>query len=285
MKLIADCGGTKVTWCVTDHKELAKEFTTPGMNVLMLAYEEMCRRLSEEVAPELEKFKDRIEEVYFYGAGCASEALCDSVRRAIHTILPEARVEVASDMLASCRALCGDRGGVVCILGTGSNSCLYDGTRMVDNVSPLGFILGDEGSGANLGKLLVSDVFKRQLPEHICKKFQDKYGLDIPTVINRVYREPYPNKFLASLTPFLSENIHEPSIHNLVTGAFRNFFRRNVALYKIPTEYGKKVYFSGSVAWYFKCALAEAAALSGFSLGMVLRDPIEGLVKYHTGQL
>lgn len=282
MILIADCGGTKVTWCVLDHKELVKEFTTPGMNVLMLSYEEMCLRLAEETAPLLGDLTEQITEVYFYGAGCASEALCESVRRAIQTIIPGARTEVASDMLASCRALCGDHGGVVCILGTGSNSCLYDGERIVDNVSPLGFILGDEGSGANLGKLLVSDVLKRQLPEHVCKKFHDKFGLDTMTVINRVYRQPYPNKFLASLTPFLSENIHEPSIHNLVISAFRSFFRRNVALYTLPDGYGNKVYFSGSVAWFFKSALAEATALSGYSLANVLPDPMEGLIKYHS---
>lgn len=284
MIIIADCGGTKVTWCVLDHKGVVKEFTTPGMNVLMLSYEEMCHRLAEETSPQLGDLKKDISEVFFYGAGCASAALCESVGQAIRTILPDAKTEVASDMLASCRALCGSHGGVVCILGTGSNSCLYDGTKIVDNVSPLGFILGDEGSGANLGKILVSDVLKRQLPEHICKKFHDKYGLDTMTVINRVYREPYPNKFLASLTPFLSENIHEPSIHNLVIGAFRNFFRRNVALYAIPEEYGPKVYFSGSIAWYFRSVLAEAAALSGYSLANVLRDPIEGLIKYHLGQ-
>lgn len=284
MILIADCGGTKVTWCVLDHNSVVKEFTTPGMNVLMLSHEEMCRRLAEETAPQLGELTGQITEVYFYGAGCASESLCESVREALRTILPGARAEVASDMLASCRALCGNDGGVVCILGTGSNSCLYDGRRIVDNVSPLGFILGDEGSGANLGKILVGDVLKRQLPPHVCEKFHDKYGLDTITVINRVYREPFPNKFLASLTPFLSENIHEPSVHNLVIGAFRSFFRRNVALYHIPAEYGNKVYFSGSVAWFFKSTLAEAAALSGYKLANVLRDPMEGLVKYHSAQ-
>ncbi len=282
MILIADCGGTKVTWCVLDKKVLVKQFTTPGMNVLMLTHEEMCQRLADETAPELGNLAGQITNVYFYGAGCVSEALCDSVRRAIRTIIPDADVDVASDLLASCRALCGDEGGIVCILGTGSNSCLYDGKAIVANVSPLGFILGDEGSGANLGKLLVADVLKHQLPEHICKKFLDEYELDTVTVVNRVYRQPYPNKFLASLTPFLSKNINEPSIHALVAGAFRSFFKRNVAQYDVPAEYGRNVYVSGSIGHYFKEVLAEAAEGAEFHLARVLRDPIDGLVEYHS---
>ena len=282
MKLIADCGGTKVTWCVTDHTGLVKKFTTPGMNVLMLTYEEMCQRLAIETAPELEGYKHQITDVYFYGAGCVSEALCRSVADAILTIVPEAHIAVASDLLASCRALCGDKPGIACILGTGSNSCLYDGKKLVDNVSPLGCILGDEGGGANLGKTLVADVLKKQLPKHICDKFLDEYRLDTVTVVQRVYREPYPNKFLASLTPFLSANIGEPSIHALVDGAFRNFFRRNIANYTLGDGYDNTVNFSGSIAYFFKDVLTEAVESCGYKMGTVLRDPVEGLIDYHT---
>lgn len=282
MILIADCGGTKVTWCVLDGKTLMKQFTTPGMNVLMLTYEEMCQRLAVEVAPELGDLASQITHVHFYGAGCVSENLCESVRRAILTIIDGATGEVASDLLASCRALCGDEGGIVCILGTGSNSCLYDGKKIVENVSPLGFILGDEGSGANLGKILVADVLKHQLPEYLCSKFLDKYNLDTIGVIDRVYRQPYPNKFLASLTPFLSENIEDAYIRQLVFDAFCNFFKRNVDYYTVPEEYGRNVYVSGSIAYHFQDVLGEAAAQSGFILARVLRDPIEGLIEYHS---
>lgn len=282
MILIADCGGTKVTWCVLDENTLVKKFTTPGMNVLMLTHEEMCQRLANETAPKLDDLAAEITDVHFYGAGCVSEALCDSVRRAILTIVPNARAEVASDLLAACRALCGNQGGIACILGTGSNSCLYDGKEIVKNVSPLGFILGDEGGGANLGKILVADVLKQQLPEHICKKFLEEYELDTVTVVNRVYRQPYPNKFLASLTPFLSANISEPAIHALVLEAFGNFFKRNVARYDAPEEYGRKVYVSGSIGFFFKDVLAEAAEKAGFTLARLLRDPIDGLVEYHS---
>ncbi len=282
MILIADCGGTKVTWCVLDGKDLVKQFTTPGMNVLMLTHEEMCQRLDREVAPELGDLASHITYVHFYGAGCVSEALYDSVRQGILSIIEGAKVEVASDLLASCRALCGDHGGIVCILGTGSNSCLYDGKKIVENVSPLGFILGDEGSGANLGKILVSDVLKHQLPEYLCQRFLDKYQLDTVSIIDRVYRRPYPNKFLASLTPFLSENIEEESIRLLVFEAFRNFFRRNVEQYNAPEEYGSRVYVSGSIGYYFKDVLEDAAERSGFVIAKVLRDPIEGLIEFHS---
>lgn len=282
MILIADCGGTKVTWCVLDGKNLVKQFTTPGMNVLMLSHEEMCQRLAREVAPELADLASQITHVHFYGAGCVSEALCESVRTAILSIIPGATVEVASDLLASCRALCGDNVGIVCILGTGSNSCVYDGKKIVENVSPLGFILGDEGSGANLGKILVSDVLKHQLPEYLCRRFLDKYKLDAVSVIDRVYRQPYPNKFLASLTPFLSENIGDEYIRELVFNAFCNFFERNVDNYNVSEEYGCYVYVSGSIAYHFQDVLDEAAEQSGFILAKVLRDPIDGLVEYHS---
>ena len=190
------------------------------------------------------------------------------------------KVEVASDLLAAARAVCGRKPGIACILGTGSNSCYYDGENVVQNVSPLGYILGDEGSGAVLGKLLVGDVLKKQLPQHLCDKFMKEYDLDYTTIITSVYRKPAANRFLAQFAPFLERNIDEPSIHNIVLRSFTDFFTRNVASY--PGYKELPCNFVGSIALCEKAVLQEAAQALGITIGTVIKDPMEGLVKYHS---
>lgn len=165
-------------------------------------------------------------------------------------------------------------------MGTGSNSCYYDGEKIVDNVSPLGYILGDEGSGAVLGKILLGDVLKNQLPKELCEKFLTQFELDRMTIIRRVYKEPQGNRFLASVTPFLIQNINEPSIHALVLNAFKAFFVRNIAQY--PGYQDLKVNFIGSIAYYYKAVLEEAAAATGCTVGTIIKSPMEGLIEFHS---
>ena len=184
------------------------------------------------------------------------------------------------DLLAAARALCGKEKGIACILGTGSNSCYYDGEKIVDNVSPLGYILGDEGSGAVLGKLLVGDVLKNQLPKELCDKFLKEYDLDRMKIIEAVYKKPAANRFLASLSPFLNKNIEEPSIHRLVLNAFKAFFVRNIENYE--NYKSMPVSFVGSVAYYYRDVLAEAAKALDITIGVVIKSPMEGLLKYHS---
>ena len=202
------------------------------------------------------------------------------MRGAIRAHIPAKTIEVHSDLLASARALCGNEPGIACILGTGSNSCYYDGKEIVDNVSPLGYILGDEGSGAVLGKLLVGDVLKKQLPEPLCEKFLKEYDLDRLEIIRRVYREPFANRFLASLSPFLAKNIEEPAVHRLVLNAFKAFFVRNNTNYK--NYKSLKVNFVGSIAMYYRSVLEEAAASVDCTIGTIIKSPMEGLILYHS---
>lgn len=277
MILIADSGGTKVDWCLLDGAKVVNRIKTPGMNAMMLSPEEMTEIIGRDVRPNIEE-PGKVHAVYFYGAGCIGDVI-NKVHDAIKSSFPNAHIEVASDLLAAARALCGDKAGIACIMGTGSNTCFYDGERIAMNVPALGYILGDEGSGAVLGRTLVSDVFKNQLPEHVCKKFKAQYGLDIPTVVQKVYREPFANKFLASLTPFLLENIKEPSVHALVINSFKMFFSRNIAQY--PDYKTLKVNLVGSVAWYFRETLAEAAGEMECTLGRILVSPMEGLIEFH----
>lgn len=279
MILVADCGSTKIDWCLLNDGKVVKQVFTLGMNAVMLTEEEMRQRLADELAPELAGYP--VASVYFYGAGCISEEVCSNVARAIRANLPSAEtVEVHTDLLAAARALCGHDRGIACILGTGSNSCYYDGTRIVDNVSPLGFILGDEGSGAVLGKILLGDVLKNQLPADLCEKFLSQYELDRLSIIRRVYKEPQPNRFMASVTPFLIENIDRPEIHTLVLNAFKAFFTRNIAQY--PGYADLAVNFIGSIAYYYREVLEEAAAACGCRIGSIIKSPMEGLIRFHT---
>jgi len=278
MILIADCGSTKIDWCLIENSKVINQVFTCGMNAVMLTEEEMADRIAAELMPELGV--QPVDAVYFYGAGCISPEVCANVANAIRKSIPAPVIEVHTDLLAAARALCGHAPGIACIMGTGSNSCYYDGVNICDNVSPLGYILGDEGSGAVLGKLLLGDVLKNQLPKELCDKFLAEYDLDRLTIIRRVYKEPQANRFLASVTPFLIKNIGEPAIHNLVLNSFKSFFIRNVAQYD---NYKKlKVNFIGSIAYYYRDILAEAADSVGCTIGTIIKSPMEGLIRFHS---
>lgn len=281
MILIADCGSTKIDWCVLADKKVEKQVFTLGMNAVMLTEEEMRGRISNELMPELGGLSAKIDSVYFYGAGCISAEVCGNVASAIKANIPSAtKVEVYSALLAAARALCGREPGIACIMGTGSNSCLYDGRGIAHNVSPLGYVLGDEGSGAVLGKLFLGDVLKNQLPADVAAKFLEEYNLDLLTIIRRVYREPLGNRFMASVTPFISKHIDVPQIHDMVLGSFKAFFRRNIMQYEGYSEH--KVNFIGSIAVYFRPVLEEAAKECGCTIGRILKSPMEGLLAFHS---
>lgn len=220
-----------------------------------------------------------VRHIHFYGAGCAFPDKIDVVKRALTAHLQvEGSIEVSSDMLAAARSLCGHRAGIACIMGTGSNSCYYDGTEIVQNVSPLGFILGDEGSAAVLGKLLVGNLLKNQMPAGMKEEFLNEFNLTPAEIIDRVYRRPFPNRFLASLSPFLARRIAVPEVHQLVLNSFKDFLKRNVMQYD---RRNLPVHFTGSVAFYYKDVLEEAVQAMGMQMGQVLQSPMEGLIKFH----
>ena len=277
MILLADSGSTKTDWGLVENGKLVKRLRTSGMNPFQMSEEAITEEIKTHLVPELPGTV--LDEVHFYGAGCTKEKqpIVERALRANLTINGEC--EVASDMLGAARGICGHKPGIACILGTGSNSCSYDGKNLVKNVSPLGFILGDEGSGAVLGKLLVGDVLKNQMPEAITKRFFEKYKLTSAEIIDRVYRQPKPNTFLAAFVPFLEENIDEPKIYNLVKESFRSFLRRNVMQYDgwqtLP------IGFIGSIAKIYKKPLLEALEEEGMHLGRIIQAPMEAMVEYH----
>ena len=276
MILIADSGSTKTDWCLVDKGALVKQVFTKGTNPFFQTEDEISNEVEQNLLPFIEAAK--VEAVWFYGAGCAFPEKNEIVRAAIarHLDVP---IEVGSDLLGAARGLCGSQPGIACILGTGSNSCFYDGKEIVSNVSPLGFILGDEGSGAVLGKMLVGDVLKNQLPAALKEEFLSRYELTPAIILERVYKKPFPNRFLASLSPFLVEHLDVPEIHTLVLNGFKAFFERNVKQYDYK-QY--PVHLIGSLAYYYRSVLQEAAEQTGVRLGTIKQSPMEGLISYHS---
>lgn len=277
MIIIADSGSTKTDWCVVNQGAPVKRITTEGTNPFFQTEEEISLVVKDKLMPHLEGLK--IDAVYFYGAGCAFPEKNAIVEQAIARHIPDAHIEIGSDLLAAARSLCGHKPGIACIMGTGSNSCYYDGKEIVDNISPLGYILGDEGSGAVLGKLLVGDGLKNQLTPELKEKFFKRFDLTPKEILDRVYKKPFPNRFLASVSPFLIENIEEPCIHRIVLNGFKNFFTRNVMQYDYKNV---KVHFIGSIAYYYKEVLEEAANALQIELGTIIKSPMDGLVEYHS---
>lgn len=272
MTLIADSGSTKTDWCM----ENTPIIHTQGINPFHQSAEYIEHILTDELLPQLQK-DIIIRDIHFYGAGCTPEKSV-ILKTILANHFPESSIEVQSDLLGAARALCGNAPGIACILGTGSNSCYYDGKQIISNISPLGFILGDEGSGAVLGKRLVGDCLKNQLPEDVCATFLQTFNLTLAEIIDKVYRQPQANRFLASLTPFLSTHRTIPQIHNLLVSSFKDFFQRNVMQYRYQDT---QVHFVGSIGWHFQEEVKEAAQALHIKTGKFIQSPIEELQKYH----
>lgn len=288
MILIADSGSTKVHWCLMAANGHTAEFITDGINPLFQTSDAMRNSICNQLLPQMASmlWAGTVSHVFFYGAGCTPEK-SPFVEKAIESVFKEAKVFVASDILGATRGLLGHEKGVACILGTGSNSCLYDGEQIIKNVPSLGFILGDEGSAATLGKRLVSDLLKNQLGDDLKERFLSQYAINQADVIEHVYRQPFPNRWLANLARFCAENIDDPRIHDLVYDHFAQFVKRNISQY-YTTEAQKQsmpVGFVGSIAFYYRPVLEQVMNDYGFRVGQILQDPIPGLVEYHRGDV
>lgn len=274
--LIADSGSTKTDWCVVRDGISDRRITTKGMNPYLQTSEEMEVEIREHLLPHLPDGQWRA--VYFYGAGCTTQK-CAVVADCLQRCLPvTGPVEVHSDLLGAARCLCGHRSGIAGILGTGSNSCFYDGQKIIQNTPALGFILGDEGSGAYLGKCLVSDILKHQLAPELAKRFLKQFVLTQESIIERVYRAPFPNRFLASLNVFLEQNRADPAVHRLLIDAFQAFLRRNIMLYDYANH---PLNCIGTIAHIYQPELTEAATELGIRIGTICKTPMDGLLEYH----
>lgn len=270
-KILADSGSTKTDWLITAEDCSVITLKTQGINPFHQSEETILGILTTELIPQFSILSPTpsFSSIEFYGAGCTEEK-CPILHGILARCFPDCHdITVGSDLLGAAKALCGSKEGIACILGTGSNSCLYDGQKIVSNVSPMGYILGDEGSGAVIGKTFIGELYKGGHADFI-PTFENETGLTRAYIINKVYREPMPNRFLASLTLFIANHIAEPWIHELVTDCFRLFFRRNVAHYNRPDLPAN---FVGSVAFHFQKQLREAAEKEGFIIGCIKKTP------------
>jgi hypothetical protein len=275
MRLIADSGSTKVDWRAIHRDNSVQSITTTGINPFFQTEEQISYEMRQNLLPQI---SSTVNEIHFYGAGVSSPDKIKILQDCFRKIFPQARTNAYTDLLAAARALCGRRPGIAVILGTGANSCFYNGSTIVDNVPACGFILGDEGSGAVLGKKFVSDYLKRQIPEDLNKLASEKYDLSYNTVVERVYRQPFPNRYLATFSLFLNENREHPYVMNLLKTSFEEFFVRNIMHY----DYKKyAVHMVGSIAFYYRDILMEIAGKMKMKIGNVLKSPIDGLVEYH----
>lgn len=276
--LIADAGSTKVNWTLIDSEgSILKSHSSEGLNAL-LAEADYVRQYLQQVGLSI-GHHGGINRVFYYGAGCATERVCARMTDLLQDQWGEAEVHVASDLLGAARSLFGDKRGIACILGTGSNSCLYSGEAIEENVPSLGYILGDEGSGAALGKRFVSDLYKGQLPEKVRQDFMEQYTYSLSDILDNVYRSSTPGKFLASLVPFLKDHLWNPYIYDLVRREFSKFAKRNVSMYSGARRL--KVGFVGSLAFHFESVLREAFDAQGLDIDIIVSDPMPGLIEYH----
>ena len=267
MVLVADSGSTKTDWMIG-----GRVFSSPGINPVMMEGDAILSHI-----PSFQQ--EKVTEVFFYGAGCV-KPFSERVEKALRQVFPKIPIHVESDLLGAARALCGHQPGIACILGTGSNTCLYDGQEIIDNIPPLGYILGDEGSGAVLGKLFLNKLFKRELPEALCDAFRQWTPLTYTDILDKVYRQPSANRFLASLSPFICQHVDEPVVNVMVYEHFNTFVRKNVMRYHRPDL---PVSLVGGIAEHYRDILVNVLRANDLLVGEIIPHPIMRLTAYHSG--
>ncbi len=274
--LIADSGSSKTEWCYINEKKKTK-ITTVGLSPYFLSSDQIKDVITSKVLP---KTKDTPPtEIYFYGTGCSNPDNVKEVKKAFKSVFPKAKITINHDLMGAAKALCGDEKGIACILGTGSNSCFYNGKKIVKNSPGLGYVLGDEGSGAYLGKKVLQYFLYKTFDEDLMDRFNSKYNLNASNILDAVYKQPLPNKYLAGFTMFLVENRGHFMIENIIEDGFNDFFFNHI--YKYRESWILPINFVGSVAYGFKDVLEELCHSYELQLGKVIKNPMDGLIKYH----
>lgn len=274
--LIADAGSTKTEWSLLRNGKV-KSVETAGISPYFLGEEQIAELLRKELAPSLKKVT--IDQVYFYGTGCLNPANNKLVRNAIKKIFPEATVNVTNDVEGAAIGLCGDNKGIACILGTGSSSCFYDGKKIKKNNPGLGYALGDEGSGAYLGKKVLQYYLYNTFDEDLRSRFDAAYVTNATEILEHVYKKPLPNRYLASFARFLADNRGHYMVENIIEDGLNDFFFTHLGKYNEAWKY--PINFVGGVAFGFKDVIKDLCATYNFELGRILQKPMKGLIEYH----
>lgn len=275
-KLIADSGSTKCEWCVLDGGK-KKTVHTQGISPYFLSGEQITALVNKELLPSIKRYA--VDEIFYYGTGCSNAANRQLIKKALKKVFPKAEIMVDHDLMAAVRALCGDNKGIACILGTGSNSCYFNGKKIVKNSPGLGYVLGDEGSGAYLGKKVLQYYLYNTFDEELRFRFEERFATDGAGILDHVYKQPLPNRYLASFAAFLAENRGHYMIENIIEDGLNDFFFQHICKY--TESWTLPVHFVGSIAFGFKDVLKELCSSYELELGQVIQNPMKGLVEYH----
>jgi len=280
MILIADSGSTKTTWrLLSESNAPTTEIETQGINPNYLTSEAVSEILEKELRPLLPDCNGKIQKVYFYGSGCSTVPKCERIRQSLLAITPNAEVIVAHDLLGAAISLCGVDTGIACILGTGSNSCFYDGKKVQKTILSLGYLLGDEGGGVHIGKKILYHYLKNHYPEDLKTAFETKYKQSPAELISAMYASQNTASFLADFARFAGENKMHPFIQNLIKNCFRKYFTEQVLIYEEASLY--PIGFVGSIAFVFQNELKAVAEEYSLCIGKIIKNPIEGLEEFH----
>ncbi|APG65023.1 N-acetylglucosamine kinase [Tenacibaculum todarodis] len=278
MVLIADGGSTKADWIALDNnKKEVFRVRTLGLNPAVVAEDELKNRIINMF--QLIDIKDKVTQIHFYGAGCGTPKPIAILRKVMQEIFVNAETYIAEDMLAAVYAATGNKPAIVCILGTGSNSCYFDGENTQMLVPSLGYILMDEASGNYFGKILIRDYYYKKMPKQIRKEFEKQFVLDADTIKLNIYRQPNPNMYLASFAKFMFEFKDEKYIRKLIKKGYQEFFKYRVLPFK--KDNSTPIYFIGSIAYYFRDTLEKVAKKHNLKINGVIRRPIDNLLEYH----
>lgn len=277
MKLIADSGATKSDWVLIDKSGERMSFQLLGMNPFYIGSDKIIEILAHDIVPFTDQKK--ISEIHFYGAGCSSPNKKMMIEEAIQNVFKNSVITVESDLLGAARALFGNKEGLACILGTGSNSCYYDGQTIVKTLPSLGYFFADEGSGAHMGKFFIKDHLLGNLPEKIEASFKKEFNYTRDNILDAIYNMPFPNRFLASFCDFYTDHKSDKYIYELVTNSFREFFINHIEKY--PNHKEVPLSFVGSVAYFFETHLRQVGKEFEVNIEKVIQSPIAGLVSYH----
>ena len=279
MRLIIDAGSTKMGWILMEGHEVKAHFVTKGFNPNYSDRQDLENML---VSVETQNFAS-LQTIFYYGTGCGNEQNCQIIKEVFQNCFPHAEIHVTHDLMAVCHAVLGHERGIACILGTGSNSCVYDGKDIVERAVSLGYLVGDEGSGMHIGREVVRAYFYGFMPEELRQQFQAVYHLELKDFIQQLYHVEQPSRYLASFAKFAGEHQNHPFIHDLVKNCFKAFVEASVCRY-VGCE-TMKVCFIGSVAYHFKDVLNECLAEYGLTMGEVMPTPAEGLIRYYQNLL
>ncbi len=274
--LIADSGSTKTSWCYIQNGK-KKKASTQGLSPYFLSGEQISQVVNTELRGVIRNLEPDV--VFFYGTGCGQAENRKIVNKALQNCFPGSEIKVDHDLMGAAVALCGHEKGIACILGTGSNSCYFNGKKILKNSPGLGFILGDEGSGAYLGRKIIQYYLYGTFEPDLMDRFNAKFNVSSADILNAVYKQPLPNRYLAGFVPFLSENRGHFMIENIIEDGFNDFFFNHI--YKYRESWTSPVHFVGSVAYVFRDVLSDLCHSYEIQLGKVLKDPMEGLIKFH----